>query len=223
MESTPIRPTEYCGVYSDKAHFYTLNAVPGASVYGEILVSYENKEYRRWNPKRSKLCAALHKKLKHFDFSPDKDVLYLGAASGTTVSHISDIVYNGRVFALEISKVPFVQLVELARVRKNIFPMLQDAGRISAYAPFVDNADVIYQDIAQKNQVEIFVNALRKFLNKTGTGYLIIKASSIDSVRPMKDVVEDCKHSIEKEGLQILETHILAPYDEEHACIVVRC
>merc|ERR1711957_773836 len=82
------------GVYLNRGasdSIMTKNMVPGESVYNEKRVSVETKdkeetiktEYRVWNPFRSKL----------------------GAASGTTVSHVSDLVGpEGNVYAVEFSK-----------------------------------------------------------------------------------------------------------------------
>ncbi len=49
-------------------------------------------EYRVWNPFRSKLAAAILGGVDQIYMPPGSKVLYLGAASGTTVSHVSDIV-----------------------------------------------------------------------------------------------------------------------------------
>lgn len=217
-----IRATKYSGVYSDGEHFYTKNAVPGVAVYGEVLLSQESVEYRRWNPMRSKLCALLHKNLKNFAFGEKTEILYLGAASGTTVSHISDIATKGRIYAVEISKTPFVHLLEVARMRKNIVPLLVDAARTYTYAPVVQKLDVIYQDIAQKNQVEIFLNAVRDFLRQNGTGYLILKVPAIDSTKKVDEVLDSCIAQIEKQALRIIEKISLEPFDAEHCAIVVR-
>ena len=71
--------------------------VTGESVYGEKKVSIdgdggEKIEYRVWNPFRSKLAAAILGGIDNIHMRPGSKVLYLGAASGTTVSHVSDIV-----------------------------------------------------------------------------------------------------------------------------------
>lgn len=49
-------------------------------------------EYRAWNPFRSKLAAAILGGVDQIHIKPGAKVMYLGAASGTTVSHVSDIV-----------------------------------------------------------------------------------------------------------------------------------
>lgn len=216
-----INETRFYGVYSDGENFYTLNAVPGISVYGEVLVREKEREFRRWNPMRSKLCAMLHKKLKNFAFDGKTEVLYLGAATGTTVSHISDILTEGQIYAVEISKTPFLNLLQLATTRKNIIPLLTDAARTYTYSPIVQKVDVVYQDIAQKNQVEIFIQVVNEFLQDKGTGYLIIKGPAIDSTRKMEEVLAECVAQIEDANLMILEKIMLKPFDAEHCALVV--
>ncbi|MGC8913859.1 MAG: fibrillarin-like rRNA/tRNA 2'-O-methyltransferase [Thermoplasmata archaeon] len=217
-----ITPSKYFGVYSDGENFYTINGVPGFQVYGEVLKREGGKEYRRWNPKRSKLCAMLHKNLENFSFRENSSVLYLGAATGTTVSHISDIVLRGRIYAVEISRTPFVDLLRLAEMRKNIFPIMTDASKTYTYASLITRVDVIYQDIAQKNQVEIFVNAGNQFLKKEGIGYLIIKAPAIDSTKSIKEIIQICIADLEERGFTIKERIFLDPFDEEHCGLVVK-
>ena len=76
----------------------TKNIVPGESVYGEKRIAIDNgadgtkTEYRVWNPFRSKLAAGILGGLEDIYIAPGKKVLYLGAASGTSVSHVADIV-----------------------------------------------------------------------------------------------------------------------------------
>lgn len=52
----------------------------------------EKIEYRVWNPFRSKLAAAILGGVDKIYMPPGSKVLYLGAASGTTVSHVADVV-----------------------------------------------------------------------------------------------------------------------------------
>lgn len=96
-----VIPHKYDGVYIAKGSgadlLCTKNFVPGESVYNEKRISVEGKdgekiEYRVWNPYRSKIAAAVLGGVKDIYIKPGTKVLYLGAASGTTVSHVSDIV-----------------------------------------------------------------------------------------------------------------------------------
>jgi len=127
-----MKPTKIEGVFkkSDKIYTENLDSCTGIKVYNERLVRHKNKEFRSWNPYRSKLAAAILKKLT-FEIKQDATVLYLGAATGTTVSHISDIVKNGTVFAVESSPIAANELIKLSRKRQNIFPILEDANPVS--------------------------------------------------------------------------------------------
>ena len=113
-------------VYFKDGNVATKNLTPGTSVYGEELIQ-EDVEYRIWNPRRSKLAAALLNGLKNLELDDASKVLYLGASTGTTVSHISDIVTEGRIYAVEFSPTTAKKLVQLSRQRPNIAPILGDA------------------------------------------------------------------------------------------------
>jgi len=82
----------------------TENMVPGNQVYKEKLIIKKGVEYRLWDPFRSKLAASIMNELDYFPFENKTKVLYLGASTGTTVSHISDILCpSGIVFVVEIA------------------------------------------------------------------------------------------------------------------------
>ena len=136
---------------------YTRNLVPNDSTYWEVQRKIGGVEFRYWNPEKSKLAAFLVKKGKTFPLEPNSTILYLGAASGTTVSHISDICQNGRIFAVEVAKNPFRELLNLAEKRPNIVPILEDANQPDIYSRLVGQVDIMYQDIAQRNQTDIFI------------------------------------------------------------------
>ena len=52
----------------------------------------EKIEYRVWNPFRSKLAASIVGGIENIYMQPGSKVLYLGGASGTTVSHVADLI-----------------------------------------------------------------------------------------------------------------------------------
>ncbi len=119
-------------IIMEKNRIFTVSEY-NKSVYGEKIRNYSGKYLREWNPKRSKLAAAIIKGLKEIPLNKNTNVLYLGASTGTTVSHISDICYNGRIFAVEFAYDPFVKLYNLAKIRSNIFPILDDANMPEKY------------------------------------------------------------------------------------------
>jgi fibrillarin-like pre-rRNA processing protein len=217
MQSTPLG-----GIFKKQNKLFTENLkdCKGIKVYNEKLVSYKGKEFRSWNPYRSKLAAAILKKLT-FEIKQDAAVLYLGAATGTTVSHISDIVKNGTVFALESSPIAANELIKLSRRRQNIVPILEDANHPERYSFFVSSVDIVYQDISQRNQAEIFVENIKRYLKKDGTAILMVKARSIDvSLTPAK-AYELVANKLTEQKLKIVDTIDLTPYEKDHAAIVV--
>jgi fibrillarin-like pre-rRNA processing protein len=113
----------------------TPNLVEGLTVYGEKLVKIDDEEYRIWDPFRSKLAASLKKGLRDFPIGFGDKILYLGASTGTTVSHVSDLVGNkGLVFAVEPAVRVARELIEkVASRRKNVIPIIEDARRPESY------------------------------------------------------------------------------------------
>ncbi|MEM0045546.1 MAG: fibrillarin-like rRNA/tRNA 2'-O-methyltransferase, partial [Desulfurococcaceae archaeon] len=128
----------------------TRNLVPGHRVYGEKLFKYNNVEYREWNAFRSKLAAALMNGLAEQPISEGDSILYLGVASGTTASHISDIVGpSGRIYGVDVAPRVMREFIMVADVRKNLFPILGDARKPQEYRHVVETVEGIYADIAQ--------------------------------------------------------------------------
>ena len=210
------------GIHKEKNRLFTenLECCVGERVYNEKLVKHKDKEFRSWNPYRSKLAAAILKGLD-FEIKPDSKVLYLGAATGTTVSHISDVVKNGLIFSVEISPVSIKSLMRLSEKRRNIIPILEDASHPDRYGSIVPIVDLIYQDVSQRNQAEIFISNVNRYLKKNALGILMIKARSIDvSLDPKKAYDLVCS-KLENDGLKIRDRLDLAPYEKDHAAIVV--
>ena len=197
----------------------TKNLVPGKKVYGENLIRDGGIEYREWDPSRSKLAAALMKGASQIGIKENDFVLYLGAASGTTVSHISDIIGKGGfIFAIDISPRVLRDLVFVAEDRKNIAPILADASKPETYYKNISSADVIYQDVAQREQVDIFLENFR-FLKQDGFALLCVKARSVDVAKNPKQIFRETKERLEKQ-VNIIEYRELGPYEKDH-CIFV--
>jgi fibrillarin-like pre-rRNA processing protein len=214
------------GVYFRKKgkslSFYTSPVEGPMSEYGERVVKDKGLFFREWNPERSKLSAALHKGISQIAIQPDKKVLYLGAASGTTVSHVSDIVgKGGKVFALEFSGRVAVPLYFLAQRRRNILPILEDARSPYSYSTMVGRCDVVYQDIAQKDQLDIFFKNLDLFLRDDGFGIICLKARSIDVSKRPKSVFDLAEKELAKK-LKIVDKRELAPFEKDHKMFVVK-
>jgi fibrillarin-like pre-rRNA processing protein len=197
----------------------TKNLVPGKQVYGEVLFTINNEEYREWNHRRSKLGAAIVKGIQTTGLKEDSIVLYLGAASGTTVSHISDIASKGFIFALDFAPRVVRDLVYLSEQRKNIAPILGDANAPQTYFHRVIQADMIFQDIAQSNQTEIFLKNIKLFLKKDGIAIIAVKARSVDVSRNPKEIFSEAKKELESE-LNVLDYRTLDPFERDH-CIFI--
>lgn len=214
-----IEPTRFPGVFSSGDMILTKNLVPGHRVYGERLFTQDGEEYREWAPDRSKLAAYVKKGGSYFPFRSDSHVLYLGASSGTTPSHVSDIVPQGRVYAVEISPRMFRDLVGMCEKRPNVIPILGDAGRPDELAFLVERVDVVYQDVAQRNQAAMFAKAIKRF--SAPFGMLAVKARSEDVTRAPERIFQESAAHLMKEGFRVLEVIGLEPYERDHAMIVV--
>jgi len=209
--------------YEGEQKISTENLVPGNQVYKEKLIIKKGVEFRLWDPFRSKLAASIMNGLENFPFKNKTTVLYLGASTGTTVSHVSDIVGpNGLVFAVEhASRVARDFLDRVATHRANVMPILQDARKPKEYFSVFGKVDVVYVDIAQPDQTKIAIDNCDMFLKKEGFFFLVIKTRSIDVTKAPKRIIEE---EIEKlrEKFEILESIDLHPYDKDHAMVIAK-
>ena len=207
-------------VYFKDGNIATKNLNPGTSVYGEELIQ-EDVEYRIWNPRRSKLSAALLNGLKNLEIEDTSKVLYLGASTGTTVSHISDIATNGRIYAIEFSPTTAKKLVQLSRQRPNISPILGDATKPKGYLNLIEKVDLVYCDVAQPTQSELFMRNMNLFTKDDGVGLLMIKARSIDVVQKPKKIFKEQEKKLIAKGFKIIEKVKLEPYEKDHITLLV--
>ncbi len=218
----------YHGIYEldidDRKMLASKNIMPGLSVYGERLIVDDGVEYRQWDPSRSKLGAMV---LKNFEIpiEPDSVVLYLGAASGTTVSHVSDMLTDGLAYAVEFSPRTMRELIQLCDQRPNIIPILADANKPQSYAHIVEKVDVIFQDVAQPNQAEIAAINSKYFLEEQGQLLLSIKSRSIDTVASPKKIFKEEVRKLESDfgiEFEVLQRKELDPFHEDHLGLVAR-
>ena len=198
-----IEPHRHPGVFVARGGkedlLVTKNLTPGESVYGEKRISVDSPatpgldgnsdpipntkvEYRVWNPFRSKLAAGILGGLDTIFMRPGSTVLYLGAASGTSVSHVADIVGpTGRVYAVEFSHRSGRDLITMATHRTNVIPIIEDARHPLRYRMLVGMVDVIFADVAQPDQARIVGLNAHLFLKVDGGVLVSIKANCIDS------------------------------------------
>ena len=192
---------------------------------GEVLVSQgEGGVYsermlgnaRVWDPFRSKLAALYHEGTG-VEITSDTRVLYLGAANGTTVSHVAD--YADVVYAVEFAPRPMQDLLEVARRRKNIVPIMADATRPEQYAPLVEMVDLLYQDVAQPDQAMIAIRN-SAFLRSGGKMILMLKTRSVDVRKEPGVVFKETVEALVSAGFVVQESLWLLPYHQDHAAIV---
>ncbi|MHA1905931.1 MAG: fibrillarin-like rRNA/tRNA 2'-O-methyltransferase [Candidatus Thorarchaeota archaeon] len=225
---TDILNHKFPGVFNvrdnERTSLSTKSLVPRQSVYGEKIVKKDSEEYRLWATRRSKLAAAIKKGLREMPIQPGSRVLYLGASSGTTVSHVSDIVgENGIVFAVEFSVQVARKLIRLAETRTNIVPIIGDARHPARYAPLVGGSvDIVYQDVAQPNQAGILLENLSAFCSLGGYGMIAIKARSIDSTSGTDEVYNKEIAQLAAGGAEVIDNVNLDPLEKDHRFIVVR-
>jgi len=203
----------------------TRNLTRGRNVYGERLVRFEGVEYRVWDAFRSKLAAAILKNLKMVPIKPNHRVLYLGAASGTTASHVSDIVgEKGAVYCVEFASRAMRELINnVCAHRFNMSPILEDARFPEKYSLFIGGkVDDVYCDIAQPEQAKILADNVDVFLEKAGWIMLAVKAQSIDVTKEPSEIYRREVKVLENRGFRIEEVVHLEPYDKAHAMIVAQ-
>ncbi len=202
----------------------TKNLAPGKNVYGERLVRFKMVEYRLWDPYRSKFAAVLLKGLETVPIQPDHKVLYLGAASGTTASHVSDIVgEGGHVYCVEFASRSIRELVNnVCAFRYNMSPILADARMPERYSTLVGKVDDIYCDIAQPEQARVLGDNADLFLVDGGWVMLAIKAQSIDVTKEPSEIYEREINIMKTRGFQVKEVVHLEPYDKAHVMIVAK-
>ncbi|KAI5180655.1 rRNA 2'-O-methyltransferase fibrillarin [Nematocida sp. AWRm80] len=203
----------------------TKNMVPGESVYGEkrIIIGQETDktEYRAWNPFRSKIAAGILGGLENIHIHPGSKVLYLGAASGTSVSHVSDIVGpEGAVYAVEFSHRSGRDLLGLAKKRTNIVPIIEDARLPQKYRALVPMVDIIFADVAQPDQARIVGLNASYFLKEKGAVVISIKSNCIDSIRAPEEVFASEVDQLRKLQIKPKEQVTLEPYERDHAIVV---
>ncbi|KXB05166.1 hypothetical protein AKJ50_01655 [candidate division MSBL1 archaeon SCGC-AAA382A13] len=218
---------KFDGVYwiefeEGKKNLATKNLSPGTKVYDERTTNFQGEEYRIWNPYRSKLAAAILRGMEKISLKPKDKVLYLGAASGTTASHISDIIGpDGMIYCVEISSRPLRDLLVTCEDRPNMAPILADAQKVEEYRATIEEADLIYQDVAHPEQTNIFLTNAKTFLKRDGYALLALKARSIDVTKDPREIFRNEMEKLEKE-MDIIESKLLDPYEEDHAMILMK-
>lgn len=202
----------------------TNNSTIGESVYNEKRIAVEQQgekvEYRAWNPFRSKLAAGVCGGCENIYMKPGSKVLYIGAASGTTVSHVSDIVGpEGAVYAVEFSKRVGRDLVNMAKKRTNVIPIIEDARHPQKYRMLVPMCDVIFADVAQPDQARILGLNASMFVKNRGHFVIAIKASCVDSTVAPEVVYANEVQILREQKFRPVEQMTLEPYERDHVIV----
>ncbi len=212
------RPGLFWALLDDRAKRpATKNLFPGKTVYGEQVITEKKQEYRIWDPYRSKLSAALLRGLEAYAFNAKISVLYLGASSGTTASHVSDLIDSqGRVYCIEFAPRVMRDLVQICTTRTNMIPLMADARYPSSYMHVPELVDVVYQDVAQPHQAKILAQNAKRFLRPGGTAYVAIKARSIDVVAKPTRIFAREEKTLAQAGFTVVDRITLDPYTADH-------
>jgi len=232
-----VEPHRHEGIFVARGKedaLVTLNSTPGVAVYGEKRISVETPskepggapvktEYRVWNPFRSKIAAAVLGGVDNIWIKPGSKVLYIGAAAGTSCSHVSDIVgKDGAVYAVEFSHRPGRDLLGVAKLRTNIIPIVEDARHPLKYRMLIGMVDVIFADVAQPDQARIVALNAHHFLKNGGHAVIAVKASCIDSTAAPEAVFRREVSKLQKENFKPLEQLTLEPYERDHAVVIAQ-
>lgn len=216
-----VKESRFSNIFQIDNNLSTRNLSPGYQVYGETLYTIDDTEYRIWNPTRSKLAALILNGCKILPITQKSDILYLGAANGTTASHISDIAIDGKVYCIEFSSRAFKDLLELARVRKNIFPILEDAFHPERYRSMIEKVNLIYQDLSQRDQIRAFITNAKYYLKSNGHGIIMVKSRSIDMTKSPHKIFQVAIDQLKKAGFKPIEQITLEPYTKDHLGLVL--
>jgi fibrillarin-like pre-rRNA processing protein len=194
---------------------------PGRKFFDEEVMQIEAREYRVWDPRSSKLCSSILKGLQTSPFAKNSNVLYLGCAHGYTVSYLSEVVRNGAIFALDFAPRVFRDFMALSEARQNIIPIIADANKPQSYYSYVPAVDVVFQDVAQPNQVEIFIKNCDLFLKNGGIGMLALKARSVNVTKSPNAIFAETARALTAKYEPIQQIS-LEPFQQDHALFVIR-
>ncbi len=208
------------GVYTIHGQPYTRSLTPGFKVHGEKTIRLPQGEFRHFAPQHSKLSAAIVQGIKTFPFKTGSKVLYLGAAQGVTCSFISDVIgSSGEIFGVEISKRALRDLIFVCEKRPNIYPILADASQPQEYSADVGQVDVVFEDVAAREQDDILARNAAACLKTGGYAMIAIKARSIDSAADPDTIYEKVIAKIQADPnahLELVEKVRLDPYEADH-------
>jgi fibrillarin-like pre-rRNA processing protein len=208
------------GVFRRGESLFTANLVPGQKIFTRNLATFRGKEYREWDPWRSKPAAAILNGLREFPVKRGSSILYLGIANGTTASFFSDIVgREGIIYGIEVSERSIRDIAPISEKRGNIVPILANARLPEKYS-WIEKVDIVYQDVATDDQSEILIRNCQAYLKRGGYAVIAIKSRSIDVTRPPREIYRQELGKLGKH-FRILEKVELDPYEKDHLFAVL--
>jgi len=217
-----VKESNFHGIFWVDKRLATINSIPDYRPFGEEIIKINEKEFRIWDPRRSKLATAILKDIKYVPLKEGIKVLYLGAAHGMTPSYIANIIGNsGTIYAVEFSERCFNELLPICKKYKNIVPILADARKPETYY-WIEKVDVVYCDIAQPDETEIAIRNCKEFLKPNGYLLLAIKSRSIDVTKSPKKIYHEEIKKLKKAEFEIIDWKTLDPYERAHAFIVAK-
>ena len=80
----------------------------------------------------------------------------------------------------------------------------------------LEKVDILYSDVAQPKQSELFIDNMRLYLKPEGIGIIIIKARSIDVTKNPKKIFKEEESKLKTGGFRVLEKINLEPYEKDH-------
>jgi len=213
---------KFPGIFSIDNKLATLNHIKEFRPFSEQLIEIKNKEYRFWDPNRSKLGAAVMKGIKIIPLKKGMKILYLGLAHCYTATFISNIIgEQGIIYGIEFSERCFNESLPIAEKYKNIVPILADVRKPEIYN-WIEKVDILYCDVADPQEVEIFIRNCKKFLKPKGYGLIAIKSRSIDVTKAPKQIYKESIEKLKESGFEIIDWKTLDPFEEAHAMVIVR-
>ena len=220
--SRRIKEHKLFEIYQERGkRIFTKSIVKGQNPFEERIVRDGGEEYREFDPTRSKLAAMIMKGCTNIGIRKSDVVLYLGVAHGYTASFVSDMVQDGIIFGIDPAPRVIRDLIFLTEKRSNIVPILASANHPEEYAHRICEADIVYQDVAQKNQLDIFMKNVDQFLKKGGYGLLAVKARSIDIRKKPKQIFVEIRDILDKK-YKVIDYKILDPYEKDHCMIIIK-
>lgn len=222
--SKRIQPHKLFEIYQEAKgrRIFTKSILPGRIFFEERIVKDNNEEYREFDPTRSKLSAMIIKGCTNLGLRKNDVVLYLGSSHGYTPSFVSDMVgKEGLIFGVDLAPRVMRDFVFLAQERTNLVPILADANHPEQYANRICQADIVYQDLAQRNQSDIFIRNCQLFLKKNGYGLLAVKARSIDIKKKPAQIFIEIRKQLEP-IFTVIDYKILDPFEKDHCMIIIK-